>query len=214
MRGEPSSTGPGKSSVKDVSEKEPSVESKAVEKQKGVRPWAGACWPSQLGGWRPENELFPCNGEGRSQVAKGKKGVNEEELTAVEINTLCKKFGSEWSREWRSKVRQSMSESIQLHRTLYVLMYMCNKSKGWGGLLSEDFMPHILLKYYHNSVQNGMFLVPSSHQHQETACSWVYTFMSLIMELSLFVSHPFLIFYCLNEVKCVQMLKIWDGNDF
>ena len=65
-----------------------------------------------------------------------------------------------------SEVKRSMSESVQLNIVLYILLYMGNKLKGWGGLLSEDdFMPYILLTYYHNSVQNGMFLVPSYKQH-------------------------------------------------
>ena len=65
-----------------------------------------------------------------------------------------------------SEVKWSMSESVQLNVALYVLMYRGNKSKGFGGLLSEDdFMTYILLTYYHNSVQNGMFLVPSSKRH-------------------------------------------------
>lgn len=67
-----------------------------------------------------------------------------------------------------SEVKWSMSESVQLNMALYVLMYRSNKFKGLGGLLSgDDFMPYILLTYYHNSVQNGMFLVPSSKQHQK-----------------------------------------------
>lgn len=58
-----------------------------------------------------------------------------------------------------------MSESIQLHVALYVLMYMCNKSEGWGGLLSEeDFMSHILLKSYHHSIGMECFwyVLPTS----------------------------------------------------
>lgn len=45
-----------------------------------------------------------------------------------------------------SEVKQSMSESVQLNIVLYILLYVGNKFKGWGGLLSEDdFMPYILL---------------------------------------------------------------------
>lgn len=45
-----------------------------------------------------------------------------------------------------SEVKWSMSESVQLNIVLYILLYVGNKFKGWGGLLSEDdFMPYILL---------------------------------------------------------------------
>ena len=112
-----------------------------------------------------------------------------------------------------SEVKQSMSESVQLNMALCVLMYRGNKFKGLGGLLSEDdFMPYVLLTYYHNSVQNGMFLVPSSKQHRKMIFSWPCIFQLLFMELTLLASYPHLIFLLSNVNLCVRCLRFEMNN--
>ena len=90
-----------------------------------------------------------------------------------------------------SEVKWSMSESVQLNMALYVLMYRGNKFKGLGGLLSEDdFMPYILLTYYHNSVQNGMSLVPSSKQHWKMIFSWPCIFLFFVFSSFILSQSP------------------------
>lgn len=108
-----------------------------------------------------------------------------------------------------SEVKRSMSESIQLNITLYVLMYTCNRFKGWGGLLSEDvwlYAPHlaeVLSQCIEWNVFGAFF---------QTAPEDVF-FIPLYLQAfncgTLFASGPYLVFCCLPKFKCVQMLPIW-----